>query len=1180
MSVQSAARVKATSPYKGLAAFEDSEADATFFFGRDREQEIIAANITAARLTLLYGASGVGKSSILRAGVARRLRDLSGPLAVVVFDRWRDDPGARLREAVSAAVGGDFAGSLADTLEAATARLGGELYVILDGAEEYFVYHGAEGEPGTFAADFPDAVTRDGLRAYFLLSLREDSLAALDRFKTRVPNLFANALRLEHLDRSAAREAILGPLDEFNKLTPEHAVEIEPELVEAVLDQVARGHVDLGRAGRGVADGAAVAESVETPFLSLVMERLWEAERSEGSQILRLDTLERLGGAEQIVRDHLDDALASLSPEGQEGAAAMFDYLVTPSGTKIAHRASDLAEYADVAETELEPTLHTLTAERILRPVAAPDGSTQYEIFHDVLADAVLDWRTRYGSERELEAERATAARRQRRTVVAAIVAAAVIAALAAATVYALAQRGDARSAATRAHARELVAQARAELIPRPVRSVELAARAARLEPSRQAEETLRAALRGLYLDGLFRMGAPVATVQFSPDSRLLVAAAGDEARIVRVRDGETIQRLKHGAPITGAWFAPNGRFVLTTGEDGVARAWDVATGRPLYRLRHDRRINSAAFSPDGSVVATASDDKTARLWRASDGRRLKVLKHPHAVESMSFNGAGTLLATAGIDTHARVFDVATGRLVRRLNKRGFLADVAFAPHGVLLATAGADRTARIWNARTGKQLMVLEGHHGRVLDVEFDSTGDRLLTASADDTARVWDVHTGVVLDKLIGNTNQVRHAHFSRDGSFVVAASSDRTARVFDQEGRLRTTLAGHTDAVRDAVFSTDGEKVATAGRDHTVRLWSWRLPPYSRTMGSHRGPVVATRFSRDGRRLISVGADGKVRIWRTAGGSIETFGVPSRITSASFAAAGRVLVVNGDGVARLWQFPGGLVRAFREPAPVSAAAVAPGGHVVATADARGDVRLRNVATGGVLDSFKTGARITALTFSADGRRLAAASRGGVAWLWRVDGGRLRFPHELRGHRGAIVAVSFSPDGRRVLTAGKDKKARIWNAETGEPEHVLRGHRKELTSAAFSPDGKLVATTSLDQDARLWDVETGHALLPVLRIHYGGVWDAAFTADSRWVVTAGGGGAAVFSTTTRRILFEVPSHDRLPLHVATSATGWRIATGGTDGLVETYDCRLCSSLQQLLAFADQRLTQVRARP
>ncbi len=382
------------SPYKGLAPFEDSELDAAFFFGREREQGVITANLTAARLTLLYGSSGAGKSSILRAGVVRRLRALPGPLAVVLFEDWRGDPGRRLREEVAATAGVGADGSLADTLEAASARLAGELYVILDGAEEYFVYHGDEHEPGTFAADFPDAVTRPGLRAYFLLALREDALAALDPFKSRIPSLYANSVRLEHLDRHAAREAIDGPLEQYNRMTPEAPVGIEPELVEAVLDQVATGKVGLGGAGRGAVDGGASGGRVETPYLSLVMERLWQTEQAAGSRLLRMSTLEALGGAEQIVRDHLDDALELLPAESREAAAEMFNHLVTPSGTKIAHSVSDLAEYASVREGELEPVLQTLASERILRPVAGDGGSGRYEIFHDVLANAVLAWRS------------------------------------------------------------------------------------------------------------------------------------------------------------------------------------------------------------------------------------------------------------------------------------------------------------------------------------------------------------------------------------------------------------------------------------------------------------------------------------------------------------------------------------------------------------------------------------------------------------------------------------------------------------------------------------------------------------------------------------------------------------------------------------------------------------------
>ena len=90
-----------TSPYKGLNAFEDSELDALLFFGREREREIVVANLIASRLTVLYGPSGVGKSSLLRAAVARSLRELPEEPLVVVFSRWSEDPAAALAEAVA-----------------------------------------------------------------------------------------------------------------------------------------------------------------------------------------------------------------------------------------------------------------------------------------------------------------------------------------------------------------------------------------------------------------------------------------------------------------------------------------------------------------------------------------------------------------------------------------------------------------------------------------------------------------------------------------------------------------------------------------------------------------------------------------------------------------------------------------------------------------------------------------------------------------------------------------------------------------------------------------------------------------------------------------------------------------------------------------------------------------------
>ena len=133
------------SPYKGLTPFGDSDLDALLFFGRERDAEIVVANLIAARLTVLYGPSGVGKSSMLRAGVARSLRALPERPLVVVFSSWGLDPVGALIAAVADEAGVERAETLLETVERAQS-VHGDVYLILDQAEEYFLYHPGDGE--------------------------------------------------------------------------------------------------------------------------------------------------------------------------------------------------------------------------------------------------------------------------------------------------------------------------------------------------------------------------------------------------------------------------------------------------------------------------------------------------------------------------------------------------------------------------------------------------------------------------------------------------------------------------------------------------------------------------------------------------------------------------------------------------------------------------------------------------------------------------------------------------------------------------------------------------------------------------------------------------------------------------------------------------------------------------
>ena len=392
------------SPYQGLIPYD--EKDAPFFFGREKDTRLIIASLFASPLTLLYGASGVGKSSVLRAGVAYHLRQRDD-LLVVVFSTWQGNPLSELKAAVAKAAmsvqptGLSLAASasLDKYLAACSKQLGRRLMIILDQFEEYFLY---QQQDEAFVEEFSQAVLQTMSPTSFLISIREDALAKLDRFEGHIPILFDNYLRIEHLSLKDAREAIEEPIKKYNSLNKSDAsqISIEPTLVDAVLNQLQSGQVALAEGGRGVVQHEVIAEAqIETPYLQMVMTRLWDEEIGAGSNHLRLETLQRLGGAERIVETHLDSTMSLLSPDDQSVAAGIFHYLVTPSRTKIAYSVSDLAEQAKFDQKKVTRVVDRLSEVRILRPVDSllkRQKQTRYEIFHDVMASPILKWQAEY----------------------------------------------------------------------------------------------------------------------------------------------------------------------------------------------------------------------------------------------------------------------------------------------------------------------------------------------------------------------------------------------------------------------------------------------------------------------------------------------------------------------------------------------------------------------------------------------------------------------------------------------------------------------------------------------------------------------------------------------------------------------------------------------------------------
>lgn len=1185
------------SPYKGLASFEDSPLDAMLFFGREREREIIIANLLAARLTVLYGPSGVGKSSLLRAGVAHQLLTVdrenveSGrarELAVVVFSSWSGDVLGELRTAVEFELfgepqsGREGKGSLADDLAGWTEELGIDLCLILDQAEEYFVYHGTQGHDGSFARQFPELL-QPGVRVNCLVALREESLASLDVFRAKIPNLLANRLRLEHLDHDAGRAAIVEPVRVYNELAGEaRRVEVEPALVEAVLGQVEAGAIGHGQSGRGRAPDASTGQAIEAPYLQLVMQRLWEVEQRSGSGLLALESLRSLGGAERIVEDHLEHALGALTTSEQDAAAGMFHYLVTPSGTKIAHGRADLRKYAGVSEPELENVLRRLSSERILRPVSGTDdGGQSYEIYHDVLADAVLAWRGRREAQREVDAARRDAEGRRRRALAVAGVALFALAVMAAITVFALTQRSDARTAARRAHARELVSAALLGLATDPQRSLRLAVEAAALERSGSTENALRQALTGSHERVVLRTGSPVTTASLDPAGKTLLVGSDDgRARLYDAHRGRLRHRLNAGrGPVTAASFGAGGALVATGTRNGDVRLWRTRSGRLVRARRSGGAIGAVAFSQDGTRVLAASLDRTVRVWRVGDGLLVLILRPRELVEGASFRPGGSpILVTT--QRAAWLFDARSGAPQQRfgVKKGDRLLSASLSPDGHTVITTSRSHTALLWDAQTGRLAHRLRGHRGQVTDAAFGPGGKLVATASTDEVARVWSVATALPIAVLPGHTNQLVDVSFSPDGRWIVTAALDRTARIFDSSsGRQVAVLAGHRGALVEAAYADSGDRVVTASRDGTARIWDPGTDPELRLLNQQRSQVRAAVFSHDGRLAGSAERDGTARIWRVRGWQLlKTVRYRAAATSVSFNSRDtRVLTTSRDGTARVVRVgqPQQTV-VLRHGAPVLAGGFSPDGRLAVTGGVDGKARIWRVADGRVLRSLDGPGAVQSAEFSPHGRLVVTMSDDGTARLWDTTNWRLAHVLGRAGPQGrGVASASFSPDGRLVVvTRSAATAATLWDVGTGKRLQTLHGHRRPLTSASFSPDSKLVVTTSRDHDARIWSVRRKRSL-HVLAGHLTVVNQARFSPDGRWVVTAGPQTAGLWAVRTGRLLFFLDGH-RKPLTSASfSPNGKLVLTGGVDGMLRLYRCEVCAGIDGLIALAKRRL-------
>lgn len=1099
--------VDATNPWVGLSTF--TEEQHAFFYGREAEQEELLRLVRREPLTVLFGLSGLGKSSLLRAGVFPALRAINWLPVPIRLDHSADaaDPVAQIRQAMARALEGSgysFARTPGDgeplwqffhSRDAGVRDAsGGPVTVLLafDQFEEIFTLGKSADAAGVRRdallgelADLlgnrvpkalaeriernPELVENldfDSADCRVLISLREDYLAELESLRTKMPLILQNRMRLKPMDGLQAMRAVLEPGGDL----------VGQAVAERIVRFVSRSRHDEGEENPEAPGGSMESLKVEPSLLSLFCRELNSRRVAQGLREITPELLASSSG--RILQDFYEQCFDGLP---QPARAFIEDELLTDTGFRE-NMALPSARKRLVAlgVGSPDPVIEALVMRRLLH-IEERQDLQRIELTHDVLTDVVMKSRAgRHQSEQEAAAKRRDAEREAR-----------VAAARERERAALRALRGTRRRSAFFAllsllalagltvalfSYREAMRQG-AELEKQKMREIELAA-AARRDASLSDMITASTVMRG----NLARAGNAVAllcrAVERDPTNRSafvsLLSILGTSSWPL-----QTMPVIALPDSPGGAAFGPDGgRIVVFYGDSvGVWDADGTASGAPLV---FPCRVLAAKFASDGKSLVIVLLDGTVAIRSApgSPESPSRDIALGSEISSVKFSrNRRFVAAVAGEDI--RLLDILSGT-VWSIPTGGTPLALRFTPDGARLAAGirAADGSGRIrvWQTADGSEVRALESRQDaepRVLAFSSDGTS---LAASTGNIVFVRQENGARVSLKL---TSDVTCLEFSPDGCHLAAGA---------RKGEV--VVARNPELDPNVVV---GESAEPAPMEEIVRT----------TWG---GPVVSMDFSPDAMRAIVATVDGTVWLLdiadlRPAGKGIEsTFGTrmgrtggwiksqPIRqngeIVAAKFGPDGRRVIVAGkNNAVRVWDIlPNDLQPALlATSAPATSVAVAPAGAAnwIAAAVEDGSCALWKMKDGGYAMEAAPAAHAVAAGFDLSGSRLWTAAPDGTVTLWNADGATSANVTLTHPAQPSHVGIEHSSDGDFLITACGPEIRML--ALTGDPKavpHIFSGSDsdKEFQSAVVSSDGTLLAAAAADRVV-VWNIRTPDA-------------------------------------------------------------------------------------------------------
>lgn len=636
---------------------------------------------------------------------------------------------------------------------------------------------------------------------------------------------------------------------------------------------------------------------------------------------------------------------------------------------------------------------------------------------------------------------------------------------------------------------------------------------------------------------------AAVTALCISPDGKRLISVSTDTtARVWDLHARSLLFSIETPCELRAVAWVDGGRRFAAAGADGIIRLWTVpdsdgAVIRPAAELKgHEGGINALAVFPSmDKQLLSGGEDGTVRIWNVDSGRVLREAKHGSAVVAVAVSRDGKRFASAGLDNAIRVWNGQDAKqLAEAKGDPALLASSVNAERALSLAAAEigyckvrvsvaekdekaqADRLHKAKTALAAADSDILTGQHAvdsakasrdsvdaqiaaRKQTAEALTRAEELLTslqaslasdkgaenAKAQELSQV--AAAADSLKKAVAALSAVKldERRKAAETALAKATADVKKSTVARAAAVQEATAAGQTAdaAARQISHAKEILKAAESARvQHETAVTSAKQA-YARSAR----PIRSVEFSPDGLMLAAAGDDGIIRtLYPETGAPRETIThhLPA-LCSVTFIGNNALLAIDRGGrTASAWDIscPWKLERTLGSadgPSPiadrVTSLDFSPDGNILASGGGipsrGGEVKLWDLTTSNAPRSFDEVHvdTVTCVRFSPDGNRLACASADRFVRLIDPNTGKVAL--SLEGHQHHVLGVAWRRDGHTIASAGADNTLRFWNPDTGERTAVVTAFDKEVTAVCFLGNTNLALATSGDGRVRAYN-------------------------------------------------------------------------------------------------------------